>query len=548
MREHVRLNEGRPAVRAQEKAKEALDDTEDDVDVASILEGVTSVPLTAAGGEYALGEDQRQYICLLPDGRLYVAKSQQFSSYVRGLTARLDRRHFPYRLYLVDRTVISNIYTMAGEFGAREKHSDMQQAATSIFQKAVEMRASDIHIRVSYRTRTEIYFRIHNDLEFIAEESSGYGKLLCSTIYHSMADVSDPTFEEMSRQDARISDRQKIPLGIDGIRIATSPQVDGFIMVLRLLYNDAASDTDLIKLGYMEAQANSFELMKRRPTGINIVAGPTGSGKSTTLQRVLASIVKESQNRKHIITVEDPPEYPIAGVVQTPVTNAESEEERTREFQRAIRAAMRLDPDILMIGEVRDAASAALAIQAAMTGHQVWTTLHVNNALAIVDRLQDLKVPIELITDPTIVSGLTCQRLLKLLCPHCRQRISDVMDRYSERDLRRIMTVADLNSVYVLGDGCEHCRNTGIVGRTPVAETIITDHTLMDFLRKKDRMGAISYWKNDQNGISMLEHAIIKIKAGLVDPFLAEDVVGPLNMGIVESDFKVESQEIASVV
>lgn len=517
----------------------------------SLIATIRSTPLTNPGERFEISEDQRKFICLLDDGRLFVAKSQRTGVGVSSMEMRLSRSGFQYEMHLVDMSVIANIYASAnaGKFGA-ELQSDMQTAALNLFTQAVKMRASDIHIRATKNLRTEIRFRVHNDLEFIREDSPEFGIKLMSSIYQSMTDVSDANFEEMSTQDARISDKKKLPPMLDGIRIATTPYVNGVAMVMRLLYNDSVNDSNLEKRGYHPGQVDAIELMKRRPTGINIIAGPTGSGKSTTLQCVLSSIIKETDQRKHVITVEDPPEYPIPGAVQTPVTNADSEESRSAAFQRSIKAAMRLDPDIIMIGEVRDAASARLAIQAAMTGHQVWTTVHANNAMAIVDRLLDLNVPIELLTDPTIVSGLNCQRLLKVLCPHCKKSLSDkdVEARYSERDLARIYQIGRLDNIHVVGDGCEHCRHTGIAGRTVVAETIICDHKIMQYLRKRDKIEAINYWKREQGGITMIEHAILKVCQGLVDPFQAEDVVGPLTMAKIESDYSIDSQEIRSAL
>lgn len=496
------------------------------------------VPLTAEGGKFPLEGSLREMLCLMEDGRLLVSKSHAFNPHVKGFMARLQRIGHRYHVFHVDMSVIAAAYEGAKASAKRATSSEMQDVVQDMFRRAVQVRASDIHVRVSSRYKTQIFFRIHNDLEFIEEHSFDHGSQLCTTIYQSMADVSDATFETLSRQDARISDRDKLPVGVDGIRIATSPQVDGYVMVMRLLYNDAAETLDPTALGYSGEQADSLSLMKRCPTGINVLGGPTGSGKSTTLQRVLASIIKESEGRKHIITVEDPPEYPIYGAVQTPVANCETEEERSRAFQAAIKAAMRLDPDVIMIGEVRDTPSARLAVQAAMTGHQVWTTVHANGAFAIIDRLVDLGVPLELVCDPSIITGLTCQRLLKTLCMECRKPLTDqkVMERYSESDLHRILSVAPIDQLYVRGDGCPQCRNSGTSGRTVVAETVVTNERLMGFLRKHDRIGAINYWRTEQHGMSMMDHAIVKIRQGIVDPFQAEDVVGPINMSIRRAD------------
>lgn len=497
--------------------------------------------LTVPGGEFAVSDEMRSMFAYLDDGRLMVAKTYAFHPHVRGFISRLQHLGRECTVQHVDLSVVLGCYEGSEK---SEEHSDMQRAAAALFMRAVRSRASDIHIRVSQKERTRVFFRVHNDLEFVEEYTFLYGDQLCTTIFQAMADVSDSTFEKLSRQDARISDKNKIPPSLDGIRVATSPQVGGYIMVLRLLYNDTSDDIDLGGLGYGEEQVNTIEYMKKRPTGVMVIAGPTGSGKSTTLQRILGAIIQESLGRKHIITVEDPPEYPIPGAVQTPVTNADTEEERSREYQKAIKAAMRLDPDIIMLSEVRDNPTARLVIQAAMTGHQVWTTVHANGALAIIDRLRDLGVAGELLSDPTIIGGLICQRLVKVLCPHCKKPMMEHVNNYDSRDITRIMSVLDMKNVYVLGAGCGHCGNSGTIGRTVVAETVVTDNQLMKFIRDGDRIGAIEYVRREQAGMSMLDHAILKINAGLVDPFQAEDVVGALNAGMIERDHRVAPEEL----
>lgn len=491
-----------------------------------------ALPLTHRGARFELVPSMQEILCLLDDGRLLVSRSHLHNPNVRAFRARLTRIGVDFSLHAVELSDISRAYSGARVSARQDVNaSDMQIYARELFKRAVRLRASDIHIRVSQRANTRILFRVHNDLEFQEEQTYEFGHQLCTTIYQAMADVADATYESLSAQDARISDRNKIPYGLDGIRVATSPQVDGHIMVLRLLYNDTDNQADTTALGYTAAQAQGFFLMKKKPTGISIIGGPTGSGKSTTLQRLLSSIIRESGGRKNVITVEDPPEYPIPGAVQTPVTNAESEEERARAFQSAIKAAMRLDPDVMMIGEVRDTPSARLAVQAAMTGHQVWTTLHANGAFQIVDRLIDLGVPPELVCDPAIVTGLTCQRLLKVLCGHCRKPIEEAAHTLSGEDLTRVMSVLPDARLYLRGAGCPRCGGAGITGRTVVAESILTNDALMSRLRRGERSEAIAYWRQEMRGMSMLEHAIEKVRSGVVDPFQAEEVVGLLDGG-----------------
>lgn len=512
-----------------------------------------AVALTAAGQAYDVGDQLRHMLCYLSDGRLFIAKSHRFDPHVTGFKGRLQRMGKPITEQYVDMAVIAEIYarTNSAQSTNRDTPTDMQLAARELFADAVKKHASDIHIRCSQTTGVQIFYRIHNDLQYITENSYEYGSQLTRAIYDGMTGkggVADSGFNEKAPQDARVADRMYLPNKVHAIRVATSPQVDGHLMVLRLLFDEATESLDLKTLGYGTHHQQAIELMKRRPTGMNIIAGPTGSGKSTSLHRILSALIADTKGHKHVITVEDPPEKPIRGAIQTPVANAETDEQRRQAFQNAIRAAMRLDPNVIMIGEVRDNASARLAIEAAMTGHQVWSTVHANNAFAIIDRLRDLGVEPDLLLDSSILTGLVCQRLVKILCDNCKVPLMDALDRYSPAEINRISQVASIDRVYVAGTGCECCRDTGIAGRTVVAETIVTDQKLMDRLRAGDRMGAINHWRQAQQGKSMLQHAIEKVAEGIVDPFQAEEEVGPLMMDSIESDFTVSAAEVAGVV
>jgi type II secretory ATPase GspE/PulE/Tfp pilus assembly ATPase PilB-like protein len=231
----------------------------------------------------------------------------------------------------------------------------------------------------------------------------------------------------------------------------------------------------------------------------------------------------------HVITVEDPVEYPIEGAVQTPVVNAPTEEARSLAFAAAIANAMRLDPDTIMIGEVRDRASAQSALRASMTGHQVWTTVHANSALAIVDRLVDLGLPIAMVTDESLVTGLISQRLVKVLCPHCSRPLSEAMRQLEMGLVARVKRAvgARFDYVRVAGPGCPHCKN-GTVGRTVVAEVVRTDAAFCELLRAGRKADAHHYWITELSGQTVAQHALEKVAAGLVDPRMAERVVGPL--------------------
>ena len=493
---------------------------------------VSNITVLSRNGSFAASDEEKKLLCLLSNGQLLIAHGQDFNSHVLSYRARLDKLHHPVRVVHTDIGTISQWYQRAGspeKADRRLEHSMMQVASKDLLNKACQARASDIHIRVKKHS-TEIYFRVHNDLVRARGQTREYGERLLATMYGAMASVSDSSYKPTERQDASISDRDKLPPMLYGVRIATAPTSEGNIMVLRLLYNDAGDNNDLRPLGFTDAHATLLQKLKEQPIGMNIISGPTGSGKSTTLQRILNGEILEADGKLHVLTVEDPVEYPIEGAVQTAITNAGSEEERSRLFSAAIANAMRLDPDTIMIGEVRDKASAQNALRASMTGHQVWTTVHANSALAIIDRLTDLGLPLSLVADHTVVTGLISQRLVKVLCPHCKKPLINHQQELPEPVLMRVKHASgkEFGNVCIAGPGCEHCKHQGTVGRTVVAEVIVPDAQLFDHVRAGEKHKAIRYWRNELGGKTILEHALSKVTSGVVDPRMAEKIVGHL--------------------
>lgn len=498
----------------------------------TIVDGETRI-LSITGGEFELQPEMQSLVCYLSDGRLLVSKSHRMDPRVRAYVGRLNLLKRTFRVLHVDLSVIETAYQSASANQVEEKKftdSDMQNAAYSLFRRAAINRASDIHIRASKTEATQIYFRIIGDMEMIEEHTYDYGHALISTIYQAMTDQSDATFTPHTPQDARVAGNDKLPGSLSGIRVATLPQVNGNVMILRLLYKDTRQTSDLSELGFSPEQVEAFVRLRRRTTGIIFNSGPTGAGKSTTLQRALTGVIQETAGRKNIITVEDPPEYPIHGATQVPVTNAATEEERAKAFQTTIRAALRSDPDIMMIGEVRDGPAAKLAITGAMTGHPIWTTIHANSAFDIFDRLIDMSLSVNKLASHTVISGLIAQRLVKLICPHCRVPFMSEeakkarLDEEIERMKSHFERMED--KLFLRGPGCEHCENgqPGYIGRTVIAELIETDEGFMRFIREDDREGAKKYWL-DNGGKTLEMHARDKVLQGLIDPFDAEEEV-----------------------
>ena len=238
------------------------------------------------------------------------------------------------------------------------------------------------------------------------------------------------------------------------IRVAVLPTVYGEKIVLRLASKNAFS-RNKSQLGLQEHEMVLFDNILKNPHGILLVTGPTGSGKSTTLYTALSELNKQDVN---IITVEDPVEANIDGVNQVQVnTKAELT------FATSLRSILRQDPDIIMIGEIRDEETAAIAVQAAITGHLVVSTLHTNSAAATVTRLTDMGVEPYLIADALV--GVIAQRLVRRLCPNCKRRIE------ADYEKKKILKKTDVERLEIYeAVGCSHCDNSGYIGRIGVYE------------------------------------------------------------------------------
>jgi type II secretory ATPase GspE/PulE/Tfp pilus assembly ATPase PilB-like protein len=493
------------------------------------------VPVTAEGGPLDRGEQLRQIIALYTDGRVYISKSHMQNPQVLSLLTEAEISGFPdLKIEPVDINRVQLCYQASQDFfGARGRRDDvrMRREVLSLVGDMAKRRASDIHVIVSEQNCT-VRARIVGSMTHVAEWPPEFGHSFCAAAF-TMADAADVNYQPYEYQAARVSNRKdlQLPEGVISLRLQFNPSVfNGRAMIIRLLYStDDKSSGDIGQLGFTPEQLEDFELLRAKPYGINIVAGPTGHGKSTTLQRNITSILKEHNYNIAIYTVEDPPEYPIFGAVQMPVTNAASAEEREEAFSKAIAAALRSNPDRLMIGEVRDAASAQLAFEAAMTGHQVWTTLHSNDAMTIPFRMRDLKVESYKLGDPTLLTGLVSQRLVRLLCPACRLPVQESEISFG---LMARMEAAEIPFEKVRKRnpaGCANCgTGNGYIGRSVIAEIIIPDTAFMDLVVASKKADAERYWLSQLGGRNMVENIIDRVILGEVDPIDAERVVGPL--------------------
>jgi len=327
----------------------------------------------------------------------------------------------------------------------------------ALIAEAVKTRASDIHIE-PYETTLSVRLRIDGVLREVLSLPLELTPVLISRVkVMARLDIA----EKRVPQDGRIS----LAMGgrLVDVRVSTLPSRFGERVVMRLLDKEQAQ-LDFDALGMPDELRARFEKVLRKPNGVILVTGPTGSGKTTTLYAALTLLIEPSVN---ILTVEDPVEYALEGIGQTQV-NAKV----GMSFATGLRAILRQDPDIVMVGEVRDVETAQIAVQASLTGHLVLSTIHTNSAIGAVTRLRDMGVEPFLLS-PTL-AGVLAQRLVRRLCPHCKKpRQAD------EAELALLGRTKEQGSVTIHDPvGCPACNGTGYEGRVGLYELVVFNDTM----------------------------------------------------------------------
>ncbi len=506
--------------------------------IARLRERVASAGelLTAPGAIYERRAELRDILALFQDGLFMISKSHLDDPHVASFEGLLRRKGLQVEKVAVEMGIIREVYQglmdQSAAVRGEASSTTMQRDILRFIADITKMRTSDIHIVVN-RDTAEVRVRQDGVVRPYLEWRASYGADFLAAIF-AMADASDSSYQPYEYQAARVSDASvRLPRGLQAIRLQFNPLAyGGRHCVMRLLYKGSEEIKDVDTLGYAPEQVATLQKMRALPMGINIIAGPTGSGKSTTLQRSLSTLLWQRNYDISVFTVEDPPEYQIKGAQQMPVTNAPTPEERAIKFSQAISAALRSDPDVIMIGEIRDHESAKLAFEAAMTGHQVWTTLHATDAITILSRLKDIGVEEFKLYDPGVLTGLVCQRLVRTTCQHCAIPIEDaIRDNKIDADLLARVSGAlidDLGDAKLRGPGCDHCKGTGVSGRTVVAEALNPDQRFLQLLQGEDRPGASSYWMKQDASLNMMLHALGKVRQGILAPDELERVLGPI--------------------
>ncbi|HRD68746.1 MAG TPA: GspE family T2SS ATPase variant LspE [Legionella sp.] len=337
----------------------------------------------------------------------------------------------------------------------------------ALFTQAIKQKASDIHIE-TYENRVLVRNRIDGVLQEVLEIQRAIAPLVISRVkVMAKLDIA----EKRIPQDGRIS------LRIGGhnidVRVSTLPSNHGERVVLRILDKQAAQ-LDLNLLGMPKSTTKAMRRMIAEPHGIILVTGPTGSGKTTSLYAMLTEL---NQVTRNILTIEDPIEYDLAGIGQTQVNTKVQ-----MTFAKGLRAILRQDPDVVMIGEIRDLETAEIAVQASLTGHLVLSTLHTNSALGALTRLRDMGVESFLMSSSIV--GLIAQRLVRKLCPHCK---TPHQLRDDEKELMGLTADTDVSQVFE-PKGCEFCNNLGYRGRTGIYELITIDETLRGMIHRHENI------------------------------------------------------------
>ena len=344
-----------------------------------------------------------------------------------------------------------------GDLMDAEDDAPIIRLINAILSQAVKAQASDIHIE-TFEERLSVRYRVDGVLTEVLSPKRMLAPLLVSRLkVMAKLDIAEKRVPQDGRISIRIAGH-----GID-IRMSTIPSAYGERVVLRLL-DKQAGQLNLSELKMNQRVDSAYRSALASPHGIILVTGPTGSGKTTTLYAGLSSINESSRN---ILTIEDPVEYMLPGVGQTQVNPKVD-----MTFARGLRAILRQDPDVVMVGEIRDLETAEIAVQASLTGHLVLSTLHTNTAIGAVTRLQDMGVEPFLLSSSLL--AVMAQRLVRLLCIECREPFEP-----GEMERDRLELGSDPAQLY-RAVGCEHCNMTGYRGRTGIYELIEIDEPLRE--------------------------------------------------------------------
>jgi general secretion pathway protein E len=382
-----------------------------------------------------------------------------------------------------------------------EDSSLVVKLVNSTLYDALKAHASDIHIETT-TTGLAIKYRVDGVLTFISRVP---GLDVAEQVISRVKVMA-----ELDIAERRVPQDGRFKVGIKGrqidFRVSIMPSILGEDAVLRILDKQDLTDSSvqgvrLTSLGFEDDTIRTMRRLAREPYGMVLVTGPTGSGKTTTLYAMISEINK---GQDKIVTIEDPVEYQLAGVLQIPVN-----EKKGLTFARGLRSILRHDPDKIMVGEIRDPETAQIAVQSALTGHLVFTTIHANNVFDVIGRFTQMNV------DPysfvSALNGILAQRLLRLACPSCAVSVQPSAEELAESGL----DPAEVGHFhFVAGKGCGRCRGTGYSGRTAIAEILLLDDELRQIIIDRQPIAMLKEAARRRGLRFLRESAVALVAAG----------------------------------
>lgn len=404
----------------------------------------------------------------------------------------------------------------------RKLDLERQKSLARTVAAAARLKASDIHIRVT-DSGTEIKVRVNGRMQDVTTVGALEGQEIIRAAFAVASGQGSTGTDSTFQQGAMFPKSGLLPNTVEMLRLQYTPTSDSRgALVMRLKYVGNNEETDVDSLGYSEEQAIDLRKMRLKTNGMYIFAGKVSSGKTTTLQRCLNAMYREKRREITIYAAEDPKELELPGAIQAQINAGVNSNEA---FKLAMKAALRSDPNVIVLGEIRSEELTSMAIEAAKTGHALWSTVHAGSALGILNRLINLGANREDLKDQKTVGGLIYQRLLGVMCQQCRVTFEQAMVAgLLERELgERFIRLSDQSGdeLFVRGPGCANCF-MGLTGRTVVAETIRPDARLLELYMSDSRSSAERHWlapraEGGLGGSPVLHHALVKAGAGVID-------------------------------
>lgn len=490
---------------------------------------------------------------------LYVEMSAAGDPLFLTWVERLKKHSLIFTVILMEHDQISNLqidgYRISNPNNIDEQ-LEVRNFALQIIETASKYLASDIHIMLR-DSFAEIQIVIDGDLRTFKKIAKEDGESLVRALY-GLAEARDAGFNPGEFQSGQISmSHMPAHIGITSLRIQRGPcyPQNGQFMTLRLQYRGGQSrqsglpkleypripsgNFDLGSDGFTLSQIEKIETLMNSPSGIVIMMGPTSSGKTKLINEFLKQLARIKPYKRQV-TIEDPVEHYMEWAVQLSISNTRGDDETGDAFAERGRSSLRMAPNTILFGELRGPSVAITAIESAVTGHQVLTTLHVDDAFLFAERLEIMdkdRLNRSVFCDYKIVRGLIAQRLLKKICQHCSKSLAEEPDLVPKRLLKSLMTWGDISKVKIQGNGCNHCGFEGSIGRFAVAEVIITDEAIMsDLIKHGSSIARQNYHKRKDVDPSLFEMAIKCVLDGQACPINVEDRVDRIEPKLALSD------------